>query len=67
MHCGERDQYQNVRHPDMRNIGASHFRQSAFSCARFKNLSQMGLYGTQAEPKYDPVIFGLCSSAPNFT
>ena len=45
------DQYQNVLHPDMKNIGTSHFRQYAFSCATLQNLSQMA---TNAKPSRNP-------------
>ena len=79
MHCDEGDQYQTVRHPDMRNIGASllHFlvpdlkiyrKWGHMKPERSPNMIRSyGPYGTRAEPKYDPVIFGLCLSAPNFT
>ena len=50
MHCGERDQYQNVRHPDMRNIGASHFANQHFLAPDLKIYRKWG----HMEPEQSP-------------
>ena len=47
------DQCQNVRYPDMKNIGAIHFCQYAFSCATLQNLSQLA---TNAKSSGNPAL-----------
>ena len=47
------DQYQDVQYPAMKNIGAIHFCQNAFSCTTLQNLSQMA---TNAKPSGNPAF-----------
>ena len=47
------DQYQNVRYPDINNVGAIHFCKYAFSCATLKNLPQMA---TTAKPSGNSAV-----------